>query len=169
MSYFNGAIETYRRTDNPNVALPAAFIYPAYIETTRAGFYMDGLIKIELVRNKGTNNRGSIYQFNQGTLERLVLTLCYSNEFFVRNLNREAPYIVQFGEGFKTEYENPEGTSTLSIRCRISFQEYKRWISKREFTGSGNPYRETVSSSPDRTRIDTIAGNFKDVLQDEEY
>ena len=159
---FNESIYTYRREDIPNISLPAICVYPSYITSKSAGFRVSSLIRIEIIRNTGTNNRGATYPFIQNITERLIHSLCYNNEFYVRNLNREAPYIVLFGEKYATQYEEDTGTSILDIVCDVWIPRYLKFLEGVDFNPSGDESRVTVSPSIDNFNTRTNAGNYID-------
>lgn len=138
LAEFNDAIYNYRREDNPNIALPALFVYPTAIRTKGFGFFMESIIRVEIVRNMGKNNRGAIYSFSEGILERVILNLCDNQEFLARNLNSYAPYIVQFGDKFGTSSDTAKGISTLSILCKAHVPTYNKWAASYNFVPSGN-------------------------------
>lgn len=154
MSEFNGAIYSYPREDNPNLSLPACFIYPDYIKSNGHGFYQDSMLVIEIARNKNTNNRGAWYPFLQGVIERIIQVLCYNNAFFVRNLNRELPYITQFGNKFSSQYK--EGKIGIHVQAWTS--EYLRHVRKKEFVPSGRDGMTTVQVDVDKTRYVPVFG-----------
>jgi hypothetical protein len=162
MSDFNGSIYTYRRDDVPNISLPAMFIYPTTIKSSAAGYRSETIIRIEVVRNKNTANRGAIYQFNQNIIERLILTLCYSNEFFLRNINRELTYITLFGEKYVSQYDDDSGVCVLDILCTCWIPEYIRWVSKFNFNATGDQSRYTFTTSPQQTETVTKPDNYYD-------
>jgi hypothetical protein len=162
MQEFNGSIYTYRRSDIPNISLPAVCVYPDYIRSTAAGFRMSSLIRLQIIRNVNENNRGAIYPFVQNVTERLIQVLCYDNEFYRRNLQQDAPYVVLFGEKYSTQYEEETGTSVLDIVCDVWVPTYLEYINSYNFNPTGTQDIVTISSSPSETKTVTQAGNYVD-------
>jgi hypothetical protein len=130
---FHNAIYTYPRQDINNLSLPALLVYPSYISTKQAGFFWEGMITIEIVRNKSTQNRGMIYGFHQQYTERIIQAICLDNEFYFRSLTRGRDYITRFGYSFSTFYDEERGTTKIDILAEIYYPAYKEWAETNGF------------------------------------
>lgn len=144
MSPFNGAIYDYPRSDNPNIGLPAIFVYITNGNSTQSGFENHGTINIEVVRNPNTSNRDNIYIFKQSMMERLLLCTVFSDDYKFTYLSRLCPYLKHIGLRYNLNMNFTNISSLLSFSLSYNFGQYKTYRESKGFNPFGAEIRNAL-------------------------
>lgn len=143
---FKGAVYTYNRADNPNLELPAIFIYYDRITPNgMIGSYSTGTLRVEIVRNTAIQNRGDIFDFTMGVGE-LIFNDLVVNKVFRHRLLTKFPYIGMFGERSQIDFVEGRNSTVITIAVYTSQVEYQRYL-------QSIPYNTTDATEIETTTI----------------
>ena len=141
---FKGAVYTYNRTENPNLELPAIFIYYDRISPNgMTGSYSTGTLRVEIVRNTATQNRGDIFDFTAGIGE-LIFNDLVVNKVFRHKLLTKFPYIGMFGERSQIDFVEGRNSTVISIAVYTSQVEYQRYLRSIPYNTTNATEVETI-------------------------
>ena len=147
---FDDSVYTYNRKDNPNVGLPAIFVYFDKISPSGTlGMFSTGTLRVEIVRNTSIDNRGDIYNFSMGLCETIYQDLVM-NVVFRRQLISMFPYIGMFGEKSQMDIVDSRNSTVISIGVFTSQTAYQIYL-------QGIPYNTTSEEEVGLIEIKEVA------------
>lgn len=117
----------YSKWDAGNYNLPAVFIYFPTMTTNNNGFLTTGRIRIEIHRNRYTENRAESYMFAQRQMQRTILSLFSSYEY-KQKIMQSLPFMGFIGVNSSARVD--EGTGVITIEGDFSylFAMYRQWV-----------------------------------------
>lgn len=132
----NYSIYLYGKDDLVQYNLPAIIIKFNGVSSNNTGYRHDGTISVICLRNPTIQNRTAEYFFNVDMMERTILSLASTTQFY-EVIAKEAPYISFIAEEY-TARTLPDGHGvSITFNVGYLFQYWNNYLNEGNYYPTG--------------------------------